>query len=240
MRQPAAVIGLAFGLMVALPAAQSTVEVASIKRNTSADSAQGSRILPGGRIEITNMPLRTLIRIAFGTTGSQVVGGPDWIATDGYNIVAKVTGDPAASLRPLLEERFHLQVHAEKREVQTYALVLANKDGKPGPQLKSSQVDCSPGPTERCGIRGGNGNLTYTGLTIPQIATSLAGQPALRAPVSDRTGLTGRYDLHLEYNDDPGPGIFTALIEQAGLKLQPEKGTVDVIVVDRAERPTDN
>jgi uncharacterized protein (TIGR03435 family) len=132
MRQHAAVIGLAFGLMVALLSGQSTVEVASIKRNTSADSAQGSRILPGGRIEITNMPLRALIRIAFGTTGSQVVGGPDWIAADGYNIAATVTGDPAAALRPLLEERFHLQVHTEKREVQTYALVLANKDGKPG------------------------------------------------------------------------------------------------------------
>jgi uncharacterized protein (TIGR03435 family) len=240
MKQHAAVIGLAFAVIAAPLAAQGQVEVASIKRNTSADSRQGSRVLPGGRIEVTNMPLRTLIRIAFGMTGSQVVGGPDWIATDGYDIVAKVTGDPATALRPLLEERFHLQVHIEKRDVQTYALMLANREGRLGPQLKPSRADCSSGPADRCGIRGANGNLTYTGLTLAQIATSLSGQPVLRAPVSDRTGLTARYDLHLEYNDDAGPSIFTALIEQAGLKLQPEKGTVDVVVVDRAERPTEN
>jgi len=228
-------------LAAALILAQaSAIEVATIKRNSSTDSRQSSRVLPGGRVEITNMPLRTLIRIAFGTTGSQVVGGPDWIGTDGYDIVAKVSGDPMTALKPLLEERFHLQVHTEKREVQTYALVLANTNGGLGPQSKPSEADCAPRPADRCGIRGGNGNITYTGLTLGQIATNLAKQPVLRAPVADQTGLSGKYDLHLEFNDDPGPNIFTALIEQAGLKLQPKKGTVDFIVIDRADRPEEN
>lgn len=228
--------------VIALPvrAQPPAVEVATIKRNTGTDGRQGSRVLPGGRVELTNMPLRTLIRIAYGSTGSQIVGGPSWIATDGYDIVAKVTGDQATALKALLVERFHLQVHTEKRETQTFALVPASKDGKLGPELKASAADCTPGPANRCGIRGGNGDVTYTGLTMAQIATSLAGSSVIRAPVTDRTGLTGLYDLHLQYSEDTGPNVFTALVEQAGLRLQPEKGTADFIVVDRAERPSEN
>jgi uncharacterized protein (TIGR03435 family) len=227
-------------LCVATPHAQApNVEVATIKRNTSVDARQGSRVLPGGRVELTNMTLRTLIRIAYGTTGAQVVGGPGWIATDGYDIVAKVVGDQAAALKSLLVERFHLRVHSEKREAQTFALLLANRNGTLGPALKGSPADCTPGPADRCGIRGGNGNITYTGLTMAQIVTSLAGLAVIRASVSDRTGLTGRYDLHLEFNDD-SPNIFTALVEQAGLKLRAEEGTVDVIVVDSVERPVED
>jgi uncharacterized protein (TIGR03435 family) len=233
-------------------AGRPVLEVATVKRNKSVDSPQNSRVLPGGRIELTNMPLRTLIRIAYGSTGSQIVGGPGWIASDGYDIVAKVSGDVAseaggaqprqmmAILKSLLEDRFQLKVHPETRETQTYTLVVANRDGKLGPRLKDSHADCSPNATTRCGIRGGNGDISYTGLAMPQIATSIAGYPAVRAPVIDRTGLTGRYDLHLEFNEDAGPNVFTALIEQAGLKLQPEKGQAEFIVVDRAERPVED
>jgi uncharacterized protein (TIGR03435 family) len=230
-------------LLLGLGAQAPSLDVATMKRNTSVDERQGSRVLPGGRIELTNMTLRTLIRIAYGSTGAQITGGPDWIASDGYNIVAKVVGDPAAVLKLLLEDRFHLQAHTEKREAQTFALVLANKDGKLGPALTPSQADCAPGPSDRCGIRGGNGDVTYVGLTIPQIATSIAGFQVVRAPVTDRTGLTGRYDLRLVFGNEPAdaaPHLFTAIVEQAGLKLQPEKGMVDVIVVDRAERPTED
>src|SRR4051812_41210979 len=161
------------------------------------------------------MSLRTLIRIAYGSTGAQIAGGPGWIASDGYDIVAKVTGDQAAALKLLLEDRFHLQVHTEKRETQAYALVLAGGSGTFGPQLKASQAGCIPAAVNPCGIRGGGGNITYTGVTMAQIATSIAGYAVIRAPVTDRTGLTARYDLHLEFNDDSGPNVFTALIEQA-------------------------
>jgi uncharacterized protein (TIGR03435 family) len=236
----------------ALYAQAPAFEVASVKRNTSVDSRQNARFLPGGRIEVTNMPLRTLIRVAYGSTGSQIVGGPGWIASDGYDIVAKVAGPELdvsngpppqmlTMLRSLLEERFKLVVHRETRETQTYALVLATRDGKPGPALKASNGECDASRT--CGIRGGNGDVTYTGLAIPQIATSIAGFPAVRTAVADRTGLTGRYDLHLVYGSEPSdtaPSLFTALVEQAGLKLQPEKGAVEFIVIDRAERPEEN
>ena len=199
------------------------------------------------------MPLRTLVRIAFGTTGPQVVGGPSWVTSDGYDIVAKVRGEDAAAavngptpellamLKTLLEDRFKLQVHPEKRDVQTYALVTARQDRTLGPALKASTVDCAI-PAASCGIRGGNGNITYTGMTIAQIARSISGYPDIRRQVLDRASLAGRYDLHLEYSEDAGgpSNIFTALIEQAGLKLQPETNTIDIIVIDRAERPTDD
>jgi len=248
------VIVLAISLVASLAHSQPPAfDVASVKRNTSVDSRQSTRLLPGGRVAITNMPLRTLIRVAYGATGSQVVGGPGWVASDGYDIVAKFSGDlPAAAngqspelllmLRTLLADRFKLRVHMETRPAATYALVVAPKGPGVGVAIKASQTTCDP--PSQCGIRGGNGNVTYTGLTLRQIATSIAGFPSVARPVIDRTGLAGRYDLHLQFNDGPGsendPNLFTALVEQAGLKLQQETGPVEFIVIDRAERPTED
>src|SRR5436190_2500963 len=182
-------------------------EVASIKRNAGVDPRQASRILPGGRVEATNMPLRSLIRAAYDTTGGQIIGG-----------------------------RFQLRVHSETRETQVYALLLATDGGRRGPELKVSVANCNV--PNVCGIRGGNGDVNYTGVKLAQIATSIAGFAAVRALVIDRTALMDRYDLHLRFNDDTGPNLFTALREQAGLKLQPEAAQMQFIVVDRAERPT--
>jgi uncharacterized protein (TIGR03435 family) len=158
------------------------------------------------------------------------------------------SGQLRAMLKALLVERFHLQVHTDTCETDACALVLAYRDGKLGPALKKSQADCSSAPQGAsllgvCGIRGGNGDITYTGLVMSQIATSLAGQPAIRRPVSDRTGLSGRDDLHLQYSPtgnaaDADPAILTALMEQARLRLQPDEARIDVIVIDHVERPS--
>jgi uncharacterized protein (TIGR03435 family) len=109
-----------------------------------------------------------------------------------------------------------------------------------------------------CGIRGGNGNVTYTGISMQQIAASFAGYPVVGRPVVDRTALKGQYDLHIEFvpafipspaNDgsqianpaaDSGPSLFTALVEQGGLKLEAARGQVEFIVIDRVERPTED
>jgi uncharacterized protein (TIGR03435 family) len=172
-------------------------------------------------------------------------------------------------LRQLLEERFQVKVHTEMREVQMYALVLASKDGKFGPTLKESHADCynpaspppqgtPPDPARQCGVRGGVGDITVTGVTMGQATQTLAGYPSVGRPVVDRTGLSGRYDWRLQWtpmflngatadappvanpNADSGPNLFTALTEQVGLKLQSEKGQVEFIVIDRAERPTED
>jgi uncharacterized protein (TIGR03435 family) len=261
-----------------------TFEVASIKQNKSSDRGLGARILPGGRIDVTNMPLQLLIRMAFGSeaiqTPGQIVGGPSWLNSDRFDIVAKAEGDPGvdaqgrptrliAMLKALLEERFKVKVHTEMRETQTYGLVLSNKDGKLGPALHESKADCygpanpppqgqTPDPARLCGIRGGNGNVTAQGMTLAQMAQNFANYPVVGRPVKDRTGLSGRYDWHIEFTPafldgpnpdsppianpaaDSGPNLFTAIQEQLGVKLQSEKAQVEYLVIDQAERPSED
>ena len=161
-----------------------TFEVASVKQNKSNDSRQGVRLLPGGRIDVTNLPLRQLVRIAYGSetiqTAGQIVGGPNWTATDRFDIVAKAEGDPGL-------------------DAPTYVLVLANKDGKLGPEIHESKADCyspanppppgqPPDPAQFCGIRG-TPSVTALGATMVQMVQLFAQYPVVGRPVIDRTGL---------------------------------------------------
>ena len=181
-------------------------------------------------------------------------------------------------LRQLLAERFKLVVHTEDREMPIYALVLNRADGKLGPQIKVSDVDCAgmlgrgrgrgpagppapPAPGERmpCGIRMGKGNMAVGGATLTQVAGTLG--TFVGRVVVDKTGLTGNYEFTLTWTPDNlpqrppgapeplfngspidpnGPSIFTAVQEQLGLKLDSQKGPVSVLVIDRAEHPTEN
>ena len=290
LRLPLSAALVVLGLMVARPAlaqapAPISFEVATVKQNKSKDAHEGTRLLPGGRIEVTSLPLRWLVRIAYGSqtiqTIDQIVGGPSWAMSDRFDIVAKADGDPGfdadsgqplrliAMLRQLLEDRFQVKVHTEMREVQMYALVLAAREGKSGSRLKESHADCytptnrpppgtPPDPARLCGIRGPVGDVTVTGVSMGQAAQTLAGYPSVGRPVVDHTGLSGRYDWRLQWTPmfvngatadappvanpaaDSGPNLFTALTEQVGLKLQPEKGQVEFIVIDHAERPIED
>src|SRR5262245_29973253 len=127
---------------LALGAQAPKFEVASVKPNTSGDGRVMVGMQPGGRLTASNMPLRELVRMAYQLQPFQIVGGPDWIASERFDITAKAEGDVAPTspfgppnplmlmMRSLLEERFHLKVHTETREMPTYALVLARPDGK--------------------------------------------------------------------------------------------------------------
>jgi uncharacterized protein (TIGR03435 family) len=153
-----------------------------------------------------------------------------------------------------------------------YALTLARSDRKLGARIKTASTDCdavmndmlksvrSGGPPPQapllpdgspaCGMRfGPDSAFRAGGITMPLFAQNLSG-PAGRIVV-DKTGLSGTFDLVVEYAPDPGapgapptdantPGIFTALEEQLGLKLQAERGPIEVLVIDRVERPTEN
>jgi bla regulator protein blaR1 len=272
------------------PDANATFEVASVKANKSGDNRIGIGFQPGGRFRATNVPLRELISAAYGNPqplpAFQITGGPKWIESDRFDIVAKAPGDPQpgpngppiamfAMLRNMLADRFQLVLHHETKEMPIYALVLARADGKLGPQLKTTATDCAalmaargrgaplapPPPGERmpCGMRMFPGNLSGGSSSMSQLTNVLA--RFVNRTVVDQTGLTGNYDLDLQWTPDQvpqgrgepppgapalpaidpnGPSIFTAVQEQLGLKLESTKGPISVVVIDRVEHPTED
>jgi len=241
-------------------------EVASVKPAASNDTDSGVRPSASpGRIEFRNMTLRLLIYQAYGTglsTALSVSGGPDWMNRTRYTIEALAQGNPTdrdyrAMLRSLLEERFSLKIHKETREIDVYGLVPDRADGKLGPKVKPWGGTCATGkpprpegdPTmPRCGAGFRSPGLVWEGVTMIPVAEMLSTQRALFGKiVQDRTGLTGPYNIELEFDfaaanqpDYPGPSIFTALKEQLGLKLVAAKGPLEVIVVDSASQPGEN
>lgn len=177
-------------------------------------------------------------------------------------------GERRFALRTLLAERFKLAVKRETREFPMYALVMARADGRPGPMLTRSSTDCSPeGMKARvaagqagkpvssmCGSRFNTGRIRFGGFPLSEFVKVFS--PYDGRSVIDRTGLTGNWDFELTFiPDQPGPRpsgqdaplidpnappLPTALQEQLGLKLEPTKGLVEVLVVERVERPTEN
>jgi len=279
MRKLALMLGLAAVATIVVPAQQkdATFEVASVKANRSGDTNGNLQLQPGGRVNASNMPVRPIITFAYQLAQYQLIGGPGWLNTDRYDLVAKMDQDvspatiiPGAStpspmqvaLRNLLEERFKLKVHRETRDMDIYALVMARPGGAPGPGLKPTTQDCAaaaaaarrggPPPTGKpgepfCGIQGGPGRLRFGGLPATSLAAAFSG--AAGRMVVDRTGLTGSWDFELTYAmegrggadappvDPNAPSFFTAIQEQLGLKLEPTKGPVDVLVIDSIDKP---
>lgn len=230
-------------------------EVASVKRNTSGDDEGAIGPRPGG-YGMTNVPLRLLIIRAYELRSFQVAGGPGWIDGERYDLDARAPeGTPSRQLYPmlrtLLAERFKLVAHVEKREQPVYALVTARPDGRLGPQLKSSTLNCSgqPDQSDRCAMggsfSGSGGTLKGVGQPLAVIAMQLS--TAVDRIVQDRTGLAGGFDFELAWSGSglkaaagaptELPSVFTALQEQLGLKLEPSRGLVETLVIDSAERP---
>jgi uncharacterized protein (TIGR03435 family) len=229
-------------------------EVASVKRSGGDLSGRlnSSTILTAlpGRLVITNMTVRGMIRNAYGffiPTRDDVVGGPQWVDEDRWDVEATVAGVQAQArkllmLQRLLTERFKLVVRRQTTQVDTYALVLDRRDGRLGPGLRAApecvRIPGSASDSGRpCGGRGGSGRVTGTGLTTSRLAELLAS--SADRPVTDQTGLTGTFDVDLTWSQDVG--IFTALKEQLGLKLEAGPSvTRESIVIDRVERPSEN
>src|SRR3954466_6318211 len=204
---------------IAIVAAQDSFEVASVKRNTSAPGNSMLRMLPGGRVSATNFPVRMLITYAYELAQYQLLGGPDWLMSDGYDVIAKVEGNPAPvlpgtgevdaqhlAMRNLLTERFKLKFHRESREMDVFALVMAKPGGAPGPKLTRAKFDCAAAVAESkrtgtpptppaglegpvCSIMGSTGRFRMGGLNSTVMAQML-GQLSGRYVV-DRTGLAG-------------------------------------------------
>ena len=266
-------------------------DVVSVKRNTSGGPML-QRNTPGN-IAMFNLPVRQLIRMAYQLQDFQIIGAPDWVSTDRFDIEGRF--DPAAAppgpppqvprmllmMRALLSDRFGMVAHTETREMPILALRLLRADGRLGPQLKPSAADCaalnaargrgpaggppppgtpfSLGERPACGDRMAFGQLLAGGMPISRLATQTLSQLTGRIVV-DRTGLTGGYDIDLTWTPTPdqlppgppppgvelppidptGPSLSTALQEQLGLRLDAERGPVEVLVIDRFQRPAEN
>jgi uncharacterized protein (TIGR03435 family) len=231
----AIMIGLAQGQ--AIGQAIEAFEVATIK--PSAPDEHGATIYTpsGERFTAANIALKGLIALAWDVRDFQISGGPAWLDSTRYDVAAKAEA-PAdldhmkGMLQPLLTERFRLAFRREVKDLPVYALVI----GKNGPKLRPSE---GRGPQ----LRGGKGQLTAQKIPISMLAAQLGNR--LGRPVLDRTGLTGDFDIILEWTpmdsvSGDGPSIFTAVQEQLGLKLEPGKGSVEIIVVDHPEQPREN
>lgn len=248
-------------------------EVASLRRNVSGDPARGRRE-PGGRFTATGTPVITYIRMAFGgLPDDRILRVPDWVRSERYDLVAKVPdGSELAMgqlLRSLLRDRFGFAAHVETRDLPTYELVVARRDGGLGPALQPASCDCTGDQAEAgcrqgpplpsfpefngpsCALLGQPGRRVVRGYPMSTVAQSLGG--LVERVVIDKTGLAGVWNLEVTFTDplanpdaagglqpSDEPSLFTALQEQLGLRLEPSRGPVDVLVIDRIERPTEN
>jgi uncharacterized protein (TIGR03435 family) len=255
-RLVSALLVCASGLLVA--AQGPAFEVATIKRNVSVGQLSSIRGQPGGRVTVTNHTLRNIVRQTNRLQSYQIVGGPEWVDQDRWDIVAKGEGDPpfeqlTAMMQTLLTDRFKLLTHRETREMPIYALVLVRPDGRLGPQVKASTVDCAaiaaaarsrggtpppPGAGPQCGTNINNSRLRMSAQLMTDLARNLS--IVTDRMVVDKTGLTGIFDLELQWNDTDGPSLVTAVQEQLGLKLDAQRGPVDVLVIDSAQKPIED
>jgi len=243
-------------------------EVASVKPNPALDASETVTIEPNGGIRMTGYRVINLILGAYDMRQvqmrDQIIGGPAWIFTDRFDIVAKAEGKmtfdaqgrrPAEALtmlRGLLEDRFGVRVHTEMRPMRAFAMTPARRDGKLGPKMTESAADCpkygagESAPAVQsaadrwCGFRHILGRVEGRNVTMNEIAAYFAAVPAIRRPVVDRTKLTSHYDFSVEYaegQDADAGSFFTAFREQLGLKFDSVRADVPVLVIDRVERP---
>jgi uncharacterized protein (TIGR03435 family) len=250
---------LAFASFGQAPAKMPEFEVADVKVSNSTCPEHGKgRMLPGGRIEVPNTTLKNLVMAAYSVQENMITGGPNWLDSDRFDIVAKAPPDTPPDtlflmLRALLAERFKLAIHREDKPMAVYAMVVA----KGGAKLQKA-----PGGQQTCRWNTpGNGRVQREckNMTMQQLAIQIPGWGMARVdlPVVDLTEIQGVYDFQLEWSMPSGRGdagkgdapvaadvggstIFDAM-SQIGLKLEQRKRPVSVIVIDHAERvPTAN
>jgi uncharacterized protein (TIGR03435 family) len=237
----AIVLALVAAAQVQQPAARVEFEVVSVKPGDPNDPSSSGRSTPGG-MEMRNTTLNTLVRSAYGLNEFQLAGGPKWAGSAKFNVVAKLPAGATQDQAPLmiqsmLADRFQLEFHRETRTLQEYALVAS----KGGPKLQeAAEEDKAHGGTSQ-----GPRQIKARSATLSDLARMLIG--AVGAPVLDRTGIAGQYTIALQFApllggtpaDENLPDIFAA-VQQLGLKLEPIKGPVDLVVIDNAVMPSEN
>ena len=225
-------------------------DVISVRPHKEDKSGVGSHWQSNPAGFSANVPLRSLITSAYNVImPDQVSGLPGWADTENFDVEAKLDPENAEAIgklhgddrrnqhallmKALLADRFKMQAHVEVRELPVYNLVIA----KTGLKMKGVS------PDQPSGYSMGMGNIKSEGMPIAGLVGSLS-HLAGRL-IIDKTGLPGKYQVNLTWawNDDPNssaPSLFTALQEQLGLKLEPAKAPVDIVVIDHIERPSEN
>jgi uncharacterized protein (TIGR03435 family) len=245
-------------------------EVASVKPNQGASGVSTWRVEPSGRFVATNSQLGSLIVNAYGVMHERLLGGPDWIHSDRFDILASAPAGTSRStmltmLQTLLADRFKLVLRREAREMAIYSLVIARSDGRIDKALLP--VDCKASRTESMAVvrkavaatcsalllgqPGGMVTYQSEGVDLKELANMLSRR--VGRPVINQTGLTGEFRFELSWLQNlpasqaadraaanDGPSLFTALQEQLGLKLESSRGPVEVLVIESVERPTPN
>jgi bla regulator protein blaR1 len=239
--------------------AQTGFEVVSIKPSDPLSNNMHMGVGPGGGFEASGVTLRLLIQQAYDVRNFQILGGQGWVDSDKYDIVTKdeAKGPSEAELgkmtdaqrdgfrlrllgklQLLLADRFQLKAHRETKELPVYELTVA----KGGSRLQSAADDGGGSNLSSWRTDDGKSQITAKHFPIANLARFLSGQ--VGRTVIDKTGLTAKYDFQLTYAPDmgdiTGPSLFTALQEQLGLKLDSQKGPVEVVVIDSVEKASGN
>jgi len=249
----ATLIGLLF---VSYGCAQSErFEVASIRLHPGPLIISGIDI-SGSRVSIPAATVSELVASAYGLKDYQLEGVSEWMRSDRYDIAAEAAAGSVPTveqakrmMQVLLADRFQLKVHQETREKPVYALVV----GKNGSKLKENAAGSGVAKFNR---KGRDVEMVFTGTPIDSLISQFPRMPGIDRPVLDETGLSGKYDfqftltdvqlgLRVEQNGIPaadaeGASVFTALQDQLGLKLEPRKAPIQIFVIDRVERPSEN
>jgi uncharacterized protein (TIGR03435 family) len=260
--------GQAAGQILHAKGSRPSFQVATIKRSSSTETRSAMGFSAGGRgFTTTNATLRDLIQEAYNVkAANQIAGAAGWMTAEKFDLEARMDDDEVASvaklpidarvdqvrlmLQSLLAERFALKLSESSRVSSYFVLVMA----KGGPMLKPT-ADTAGSGTGQVRWRG-PGKIEATAVTMPMLADTLGRMRELGAEggftmgelIVDKTGLTGRYDWTLTWAPDVGadtaaaggPDLFTAIQEQLGLKLEKAKAQVEVLVIEHAERPSEN
>ena len=225
-------------------------EVVSVKENTG-DPVIRSEPTPSDGYRRTNLPLWNHLSYAFNIPQpSRIASVPEWVQVARYDIAGKAAGpitdqQRRAMLRQVLVSRFGLRVHSEQREQTVYVMTMDRSDKRPGAGL-TRRADCAAASCERNGT-GTQEGVNIRATTLTQFADGMLSN-LLGQIVRDETGVEGVFDVEANWRPASGnanagdsrPDMFTALREQLGLKLEPSRRPVDVLVIDHIERPSEN
>lgn len=203
------------------------------------DGHTETRRYPGGRFTATGVTLKALIQRAWDVKDFQITGGPGWVNSERFDVSAKaatsgtVSGPELAQMiQSMLRERFRLEIHREIKDMPIYSLLVAKSGPKLTPTTAANQTWSR-----------GNGSLAGTKVPMGMFAGDLL-ESQLSRVVVDHTGIAGDFDIKLKWTPDnaeeAGVSLFTAIQEQMGLRLEATHGPVEMLVIDRAEKPSEN